>query len=262
MKSDGQYQLVFGDSSNMDIIRNGEVDLVLTSPPYFSSETEALLKEPIKQQNQIDRVRKEITSFAYGIRPVYEEIDRVLKVDGILVIQIKDIHYANVLISLASCHREMVESLGYNLVSRVFWHKMSHRSPSHKFLKKRTVGSFRTDQVEEIYIFSKAEIMERKGTSIQLDEEEIQKCGSPYWNMAPAGKNRIHPDQSPKALIRRNIALFTEPGDLVVDPFAGSGLTLAIAVEMGRRAIGYEIGESYAKAADSYVEKSAKESLR
>ena len=68
--------------------------------------------------------------------------------------------------------------------------------------------------------------------------------------MAPAGIRRKHPYQSPRTLIKRMIALFTEHGDLVVDPFAGAGTTLSVAVEMGRRGVGYEIEEQYAKQAD------------
>jgi DNA modification methylase len=54
------------------------------------------------------------------------------------------------------------------------------------------------------------------------------------------------------------IALYSKPGDLVVDPFAGGGTTLKVAVEMDRRAIGYEIVDQYAKTADSVAETTLK----
>lgn len=49
-----------------------------------------------------------------------------------------------------------------------------------------------------------------------------------------------HPTQKPDSLVRELIELFTGPGDLVIDPFAGSGVVLRVAREIGRRAIGVE----------------------
>jgi DNA modification methylase len=51
------------------------------------------------------------------------------------------------------------------------------------------------------------------------------------------------------------IALFSCPGDLVVDPFAGHGTTLRVALTMGRRAIGYEIDQECAAQADAHIER-------
>ncbi len=250
MENQGQYQLVFGDGSNMDILRNDEVDLVLGSPPYFSDDTEALLKQPVSEQTELTQVREEINTFALGLRPVYEEVRRVLKPGGVLALQVKDIHYGGALIALAPLHREMIEATGLNLVSRVYWHRYGRHSPSSRFLKNPSVGAFRSDVMEEILIFSDQEIKTRKKAPVELTREEITKCSSPVWNMAPAGIRRKHPYQSPRTLVKRMIALFTEHGDLVVDPFAGAGTTLAVAVEMGRRGVGYEIEEQYAKQAD------------
>jgi site-specific DNA-methyltransferase (adenine-specific) len=53
--------------------------------------------------------------------------------------------------------------------------------------------------------------------------------------------------------VRRFIALYSEPGDLVVDPFAGHGTTLRVALAMGRRAIGYEIDQRHASMADRLI---------
>lgn len=253
MNIEGQFQLVYGDGSNMEILRNGEVDLVFTGPPYFSDATEELLRKPVKEQTDLLRVRNEITAFAMGLRPVYEEIRRVLRPGGFLVIQIKDIHYAGVLISLTALHREMAESTGLNLLGRVFWHKFSRRSKARRFIDQPVVGSFRSDEVEEILIFSDLKSDRRPHGLVDLSEGELKKMSSPLWVMAPAGSRREHPHKAPSAMVRRMIALFTEPGDLVVDPFAGSGTTLSMAVEMGRRAVGYEIQERYAKIANDAV---------
>jgi DNA modification methylase len=258
-KKPAQYQMVYGNAANMNIIRSGEADLILTGPPYFSKETELLLEKPTAQQNQLDHVRREITSFAMGMRPVYEEIERILKPDGVLVVQIKDIRYHRVLIDLTNLHRQMIEALGFLLVTRIYWHKKNKRSRALKFRDKPVVGAFRADDVEDVLVFSRSDIAKEKGTMVDLTKAEIDKCWqSPLWDMAPAGRNRKHPHQSPETLIRRIIALYSKPGDLVVDPFAGGGTILKVAVEMDRRAIGYEIVDHYAKTADSVAEASLK----
>jgi site-specific DNA-methyltransferase (adenine-specific) len=259
MKRDGQYQLVFGDGSDMKILRNGEVDLVFTGPPYFSDATEELVKKPVRDQVELSRVKHEITSFALGLRPVYEEVRRILRPGGYLIIQIKDIHYAGVLISLVALHREMAESTGFNLLGRVFCHKFNQRSSIRRFLDHPVVGTFRTDEVEEILIFSDQECDNRAHGLVEMRGDELKKISSPLWVMAPASSRREHPHKAPKAMVRRMISLFTEPGDLVVDPFSGSGTTLAMAVEMGRRTVGYEIEERYATIADHSVSQSIKD---
>lgn len=62
--------------------------------------------------------------------------------------------------------------------------------------------------------------------------------------------NRIanHPTQKPEALMAHLIETLSRPGDLVLDPFAGTGTTLAVARQLGRRAIGIELDETYCEA--------------
>lgn len=63
------------------------------------------------------------------------------------------------------------------------------------------------------------------------------------------GELREHPTQKPLWLMRALIEQHTKPGDLILDPFAGSGTTLVAAKQLGRRAIGIEMNTEYAEAA-------------
>ena len=59
------------------------------------------------------------------------------------------------------------------------------------------------------------------------------------------GEQRIHTTQKPLALMEELIADFTDSGDLILDPFAGSGTTGVAAIQLGRRFIGWELSEEY-----------------
>lgn len=70
------------------------------------------------------------------------------------------------------------------------------------------------------------------------------------WTYGTAKVNRPdHPCPKPEPLMIHQIADFTDPGDLILDPFAGSGTTLAAAKRVGRKAIGIEVSEQYAEVA-------------
>jgi site-specific DNA-methyltransferase (adenine-specific) len=62
-------------------------------------------------------------------------------------------------------------------------------------------------------------------------------------------EKRVHPTQKPLWLMREWVELFTDPGDLILDPFMGSGTTLRAAKDCGRRAIGIELNETYVQVA-------------
>jgi site-specific DNA-methyltransferase (adenine-specific) len=86
-----------------------------------------------------------------------------------------------------------------------------------------------------------------------------QALCSTVWNLTPATRQRDgHPAPFPVELARRCIRLSTWPGEVVLDPFAGTGTTLVAARQLGRRAIGIERSEAYCLAA---VDRLAQRSL-
>lgn len=68
---------------------------------------------------------------------------------------------------------------------------------------------------------------------------------STVWSVPPAARSGSHPAPFPIEIARRCIRLSTWPGEVVLDPFAGSGTTLVAARQLGRRAIGIEVDEAY-----------------
>ena len=65
----------------------------------------------------------------------------------------------------------------------------------------------------------------------------------------------IHPTQKPVALLKKLIKIFTDEGDVVIDPCAGSGTTLVAAIETGRKAYGFEIKKNYHKEASAFIQR-------
>ena len=78
------------------------------------------------------------------------------------------------------------------------------------------------------------------------------KWASPQARFDPGGK--IHPTQKPLDLMRGLVSDFTDPGELILDPFAGSGTTAVACKRLGRRFLGYEINPSYHAAAVDRIE--------
>lgn len=72
---------------------------------------------------------------------------------------------------------------------------------------------------------------------------------------------KIHPTQKPVPLLKRLIEIFTDPGDVVIDPCAGSGTTLLAAAELNRRAYGFEIKKDFFNAANSQILANIQKSL-
>jgi modification methylase len=233
----------------MSIVASGEAQLVVTSPPYFAPETEALLRAPREQQREHERVQKEVVAYALTLRPVFREIGRVLAPNGTLVMQTRDIRYGGFLIALAAVHTELAESGGLRLRSRIFWQSLDaapHNSARTARLTARTVGAFRGVDVEEFLVFQRPEYEAKSMSSTGLSDEELKGLAEPCWRTAGPGRG-VHPYRSPPAVVRRFVQLYSSPGDLVVDPFSGFGTTIRAAVELKRKAIGYEIEERWAR---------------
>ena len=66
---------------------------------------------------------------------------------------------------------------------------------------------------------------------------------------------KIHPTQKPVELLKKLIEIFTDEGEVVIDPVAGSGSTLIAAIETGRKSYGFEIKKNFFKEASLWIEK-------
>lgn len=85
---------------------------------------------------------------------------------------------------------------------------------------------------------------------------------SAYWEgVAPRGRRQLRKGQKPESLLRTWIEQFTDPGDLVVDPFCGAGTTGVAAVQLGRRFVGFELDPAVAEAAAERIRLAARQTF-
>jgi modification methylase len=95
----------------------------------------------------------------------------------------------------------------------------------------------------------------RKGTST-ITREEFMEATTSVWEIAPESASKVgHPAPFPETLPRRFIELYTFAGDLVLDPFVGSGTTAVAALRSGRHYVAYETDADYVARAEERLER-------
>lgn len=130
---------------------------------------------------------------------------------------------------------EEMEEQGFIIKDLIRWEK---RNPMPRNVNSRYVMDF------EVAIWA------TKGNkSWTFNKPEEKPYIKPVYvsGIVPGGKNRIHPTQKNLEVIKEIIKVHTNPGNLVFDPFSGSGTTVVACKETGRDAIGVEIDENYYK---------------
>ena len=88
--------------------------------------------------------------------------------------------------------------------------------------------------------------------SAAMTRDEWKCWFSGHWEVAGARK-KVHEAPFPDEIPRRLIRMFSFPGDLVLDPFLGTGTTARVALELARNAVGYEISPEFARVAEEQV---------
>ena len=139
---------------------------------------------------------------------------------------------------------------GWLLRSRITWIK---KAPMPESVKNRP-----SNATEDVFLFAKTPHYYYNNQAVR------EKTGANlrnYWLLGPDSENRNHPAIFPRELVRRCMLLGSHPGDLVLDPFSGSGTTGVVAAELGRRAILVELNQDYAVDARSRIERNAQQVL-
>ncbi len=147
-----------------------------------------------------------------------------------------------------------LQDLGFWLLNDVVWLKTN---PMPNFKGKRFTNAHETliwaaRSAEARYTFN-YESMKAFNDDLQMRSDWfVPICSGPERLKDDDGR-KAHPTQKPEALLARVVLASTKPGDLIIDPFFGTGTTGAVAKRLGRRFIGVERDEDYAKAAETRI---------
>jgi len=261
-------KVFFKDARKMSEIPDNSIHLIVTSPPYFN------IKDYSKdgyQKNQISDKKKEqigdiqdYKKYIDELLLVWKECERVLKPNGKLVINVplmpmlkKDFntHYNRHIFDInADIEHSILNNTNLFLYDIYIWNR-TNPSKSLMFGSYPYPRNFYAQNTSEfITVYVKDgkpdnNVPEEIKEKSKLTEREWVEYTKQIWNIPIPGKDDIafgkHSAIMPEEIVRRCIKLFTFVGDIVLDPFAGSGTTLKVAKELERNFVGYEIMEIY-----------------
>jgi len=243
-------KIIIGDSRSMEEVKDSTVDLVVTSPPYWHIKDYGVSGQIGYGESLHDYLR--------NLYYVWMDCYRILRSGSRLCINVGDQFARSVIYGrykVIPIHAEFIaqcEDIGFDFMGSIIWQK---RTTMKTTGGATIMGSFPYPpngiveiDYEFIHIFRKPGKCKRVSKKVKeasrLSTEEWKEYFSGHWRFGGArqvGHEAMFPEELPKRLIR----MFTFRGDIVLDPFLGSGTTLRVALGLERNAIGYEINEAF-----------------
>jgi len=235
-------RLIHGDARDMSVVADESVALIVTSPPYWD-----IKNYRTRRQMGLGQSYEE---YLQALGDVGRECRRVLQpgrfmcwVVGTRVSDgdMKDIP--------GDCVR-LFEPLGFRFKKEIIWVKPKGtqglwQRGTTQFLKSKPYPcqANLNIQHETILIFQREGEFDPPACE-PLPGDFIKQVAWSVWEL-PVSKTKGHPAPFPPQIPERLIRLYSYRGEAVLDPFAGTGTTLAVARELGRAAVGYEISEEF-----------------
>lgn len=239
------------DARKMPELPDNSVALVVTSPPYFAGKAyEEELGEGHIPASYVD--------YLDMLTDVFAECARALEPGGRIAVNVANLGRKPFRSLSADVVHILQDRLGLLLRGEIIWQKargaggncawgsfQSARNPVLRDLTERIVvaSKGRFDRART----TKQRVAEGLPSQSTIGKDDFLDLTLDVWEFAPESASRVgHPAPYPVELPKRLIDLYTFEGDLVVDPFMGSGTTAVAAVQAGRRFAGYDTDEAYA----------------
>jgi site-specific DNA-methyltransferase (adenine-specific) len=235
-------------------VEDGSVALVVTSPPYFAG-------KQYEEELERDGVPASYLEYLELLRGVFKECVRKLEPGGRIAVNVANLGRKPYRSLSADVIGILQDDLGLLLRGELIWQKGEGASGSCAW------GSFRSatnpvlrDITERVIIASKGRfdrartVKQRQLEGLPFEStlmsEDFMALTLDVWPIPPESARRVgHPAPFPVELPEQLIRLYTFRGDLVLDPFMGSGSALLAAARLGRRYVGYDSEAAYVEIA-------------
>lgn len=243
-------QILSGDCvAEMNALPEGSVDLIFADPPYNLQLKGDLHRPDSSKVDAVDDHWDQFESFAtYDkfSRDWLKAARRLLKPDGaIWVIG----SYHNIFRVGAT-----LQDAGFWILNDVVWRKSN---PMPNFRGARLTNAHETmiwaSKSEKSRATFNYEALKALNDGVQMRSDWLLPICNGHERIKDADGNKAHPTQKPESLLHRIIVGSTNPGDVILDPFFGSGTTGAVAKKLGRDFIGIEREEAYRKVAEKRI---------
>jgi modification methylase len=232
---------IFCQSSERMPIPDESVGLAFTSPPYN-----------VGKEYEGDLGLEEYLGL---IERVGREVHRVLKPGGRYVINVANLGRKPYLPMHAHFY-DVHTCIGFLPMGEIIWQKANGANGSCAWGSWRSAKAPRIRDVHEyLLVFTKGDFSRPDKGKSDVGREEFLQATLSVWKIPPESAKRVgHPAPFPLALAERVIRLFSYQGDVVLDPFCGSGTTLVAAKKLGRHYVGLEVLKEYCVLAEKRLE--------
>ena len=250
-----------GDARDMDAhgdIADGSVALVVTSPPYFAG-------KEYEEAVGCGHVPADYIAYLEMLEAVFAQCVRKLEPGGRIAVNVANLGRRPYRSLSADVVQILQDRLRLLLRGEVIWLKARGAAGSCAW------GSFQQpanpvlrDLTERVVIASKGRLDRARPAAVRADEglpsvstahvDEFMEATTVVWEIPPASATRVgHPAPFPVELPQRLIELYTYRGDLVLDPFIGSGTTAVAAVRSERHYVGFDTDGDYLALAEQRI---------
>jgi site-specific DNA-methyltransferase (adenine-specific) len=228
-----ENKFILGSAENMKELPDNSVHLIITSPPYN-----------VSKEYDEDLSLKEYLQL---LENSFKETFRVLVNGGRACINVANLG-RKPYIPLSDYISKMMIDIGFNMRGEIIWNKAASASPSTAWGSWQSAANpILRDIHEYILVFSKGDYKREKGKKENsITKEQFMEWTKSIWTIKAESARRIgHPAPFPEELPYRLIQLYSFKGDIVLDPFMGSGTTAVAAIKSERKFVGYDISQEY-----------------
>jgi site-specific DNA-methyltransferase (adenine-specific) len=239
---EGLDVITYASSEKMAALPDASVHLMVTSPPYNVG----------KDYDE----NLSLTEYLDFLKRVWKETWRVLVPGGRACINVANLGRKPYLPLHAMLIDDLVD-LGFLMRGEIIWDKAASASSSTAWGSwQSAVNPTLRDTHEYILVFSKGSFRRGKveGRENTITKDEFLEYTKSVWTFGAESARKVgHPAPFPVQLPYRLIQLYTFSGEVVLDPFMGSGQTALAALKSGRHFVGYEVNEKYLKLAEKRI---------